>query len=87
MNKLTPYFSRFFWLFGWIMEVLTEKNELASLAKWAKRKRLNKCQRAYELRLKHLDDWLTSVRVHNQGQVILCEFLCTAYQQIKPAHK
>ena len=87
MNKLTHFTARFFWLFCWIMKVLIEQNELASLAMWAKRKRLHKLKRAYELRLNQLDGWLASVRVHNRSQVILCEFLCTAYQQLKPTPK
>jgi hypothetical protein len=87
MNKLTRYASRFFWLFCWIMKILIEQNELISLVQWAKRKRLNKRQQAYALRLNQLDGWLASVRVHNRGQVILCEFLYSTYQQLKPTPK
>lgn len=83
MNKLT----HFFWLVCWIMKVLIEQNELASLVTWAKRKRLHKLKRAYELRLKQLDGWLASVRIHNRGQLMLCEFLWAAYQQLKPTQK
>lgn len=87
MKNLTHYITHFFWSFRWIMKVLLEQHELDSVAQWAKRKRLLKLNRGYELRLKQLDGWLDSVRIRNRGQVILCEFLCAAYQQLKPASK
>jgi len=87
MKNLTHYVTRFFWLFRWIMKILVEQKELTSLVTWAKRKRLHKLKRTYELQLKQLDGWLASVRIHNRGQVILCEFLYAAYQQLKPTQK
>lgn len=70
-----------------IMTNLTMQDELTSLTRWASKKRLRKVAQGYVWQLQHLEERLWLYRVRHRGLVTLCEFLLTAYKQIKPVPK
>jgi hypothetical protein len=76
------------WLtFRSIMTNLAMQDDLTSLIGWAGKKQLKKVQQAY-IRKRHcLEERLWTYQVRNRGLVTFCEFLLTAYKQIKPVPK
>lgn len=76
------------WLsFRSIMTNLIRQDELASLIRWASKKRLRKVEQGYIWQFHQLEERLWFYRVRNQGLVTFCEFLLTAYKQVKPIPK
>lgn len=70
-----------------IMANLALQDELVSLIRWADKKRLQKIKQGYIQRLQHLEERLLLYRMRHRGLVTLCEFLLTAYKQLKPVPK
>jgi hypothetical protein len=88
MHTFTLYHWRNTWLsLRSILANLAMQDELTSLSQWAGKKRLRKVQQAYLQQLNLLQERLWIYQVRNRGLVLLCEFLITAYKQIRSNKK